>query len=382
MNVLRKLGVVVFVVLFSLSLIFLVLTNSLVRTVGSPNTVKSWLRDGDLYSAVNQTIKTQGETLNTQNGPVVTSQPAIQNILGAALSTKFLQTSGEKIIDGMYVWLNGDVKKPNIVIDISGPKQIFAQKIGEYAKSRYLSLPDCPYRTLPNTSSALDINCKVAGYNIDPIIQQFVSSIQTSPDFFPSNTISADNLNELQSQDKNSDKTSTKSDKNEGVNFDNLTKIPTNYQRFKLASTLLFLVLLITGALAVVLSSSKKQGLKRIARSMLSIGIIYLIVGSVIIWLSGKIELFKVKTVDMQKLQESITKISILVIKSIGHVILFFAISYVVIGLGTIITLRVLNKKDSKTKNHPKDDTDNTTTDTEEVTENKKVDLENTKTKS
>ncbi len=104
---------------------------SISQTITKPSNLKSWLRDGKVYNKIPALVP---QILISQSGGSGAGQmPLDENDLTqvstAVLETSWIQANAEKVIDGGYLFLEGQTKIPVFKIDISDRKDVLVDEI-------------------------------------------------------------------------------------------------------------------------------------------------------------------------------------------------------------------------------------------------------------
>lgn len=343
-----------------LTVISLLLAVLLVVTLARPNYLKKWLSNSGIYSTAvdgvvaqsqqSQAEQTQANGQSEDGGPSL-NDPAIQTAAKKSLNPTLIQSSVENIIGGSFNWLDGKVAKPDFRIDLTEAKNNFASNVGEAARTRYLSMPVCPPRTLPTSTDPFKINCQPkAGFDINVEVAKFVEKMQTSKDFLPDTVITADTL---------------WADKNDGSQsfFEKNKAVPGYYRLAKSLPLILVVVSLVLATLLVLSANDKLLGIRSIGITLLVWGLIYgvsLLAGSYLV--AKQSSKLAEKQTDSAFLTTTKSSFETLV-KDMNHDFTKIGIeitgAYVLLGGGLIIGSSVLRKrrgggKDAPVEHEPK----------------------------
>jgi protein-S-isoprenylcysteine O-methyltransferase Ste14 len=130
------------------------------HVVGTPAPVKKTLSDSGIYNTVVSQALGQAKTSSGNDG-VSFLDPVIKSSAEESFSPQVIQSSSEKVIDGIYNWLGGKSDQPDFHIDLSGTKNDFAEKVGAATKAKAEKLPVCT--SIPTTTDPLKATCLPPG---------------------------------------------------------------------------------------------------------------------------------------------------------------------------------------------------------------------------
>ncbi len=262
MNVLRRVGLgIVGLILFT-SLIAAAWADVAARTVRNRDTVKSWLTGSSFYNNITSAVleglqSVEGE----QAGTIPADDPVLQEQVRGIFTADFLQDNIESLLDGTYNWLDGDVAKPDFVIDLSDAKIRLASALGQYAAQRADSLPAC---TLPLPDyDALNADCVPPGTTPELIASTVEAEFINNPEFLGDEVLTADNFHapgEGQSATFFAD-----------PDTENIRRA---YQFSGWAAPILFFLALLSAVAIVLLSSTRQAGLLRSGILILGSGVV------------------------------------------------------------------------------------------------------------
>lgn len=194
----RKLGVVVFCVVFFVSLLALASSTSSNTVLTNPKKIEKWLSQSGLYgsfvnTAIEQADKTAG---NDQSGGVSLSDSAVKQAAQAAFPPSLIQHNVNLFLDNNYAWLEGKTDKPKFTIDLTDAKSNFAQRVGHYVKTYLATLPVCtPAQEAKidlSTVDPLTLDCRPA--KLDPTAEGVLvtKQIESNGDFLSNPVITAE----------------------------------------------------------------------------------------------------------------------------------------------------------------------------------------------
>lgn len=139
----RRLSFLLVSTLLTIALGGWILTAALQRTIGEPEQAKQLLNKSGVYQAVipSQLVDAQQANPGLANLPL--TNPQVQKVLGNSLDSQKLQAEGDKAVDGIYSWLEGESPQPHIAIDVQPDQQALSTSLGEYAAKHAATLPAC-----------------------------------------------------------------------------------------------------------------------------------------------------------------------------------------------------------------------------------------------
>lgn len=255
--------------------------------------------------------------------------PAIRNVVKSAVTPAFLRQSIEQVLDGTYRWLQGKVPKPDFRIDLTGVRQQLIDGAGAYAANRAQGLPACTFAQLRSLGPNVDpfkAPCLPPGVTPDAVRAQVVGELQSNPQLVGQPVLTADTL------PKN----------NQGQTpFDQAKELPRVFGWFRLAPWLVGGLVVLLMSLLILVRHDRRHGLKTVAGLLLGAGVVL----GVGVWLLRY--LFQRATQPGGFLRREIrgefqtTLISLFdsLQGAFGRTLLWFAIIYVVLGLGTLLAL-------------------------------------------
>ncbi len=197
----RKFGVVVFSLVLLVSLLTLAFSISSNIAFTHPNRLEKWLNDSNLYGAfVENAIDQAEQTAGTdQSGGISLSDTAVKQAAESSFSSATLQKDISAFLNSNYAWLNGKTSKPNFSVDLSGAKQNFAQRVGDYVKTYLATRPACtPAQAAqinPQTADPLTLSCLPPGVDPATVSTQVTEQIASSTEFLSNPVVTAANVN-------------------------------------------------------------------------------------------------------------------------------------------------------------------------------------------
>ncbi len=322
MNIFRKILIVLVTPVLALSLFLGIITLSLTSYLSSPEKIKQTLSESGIYENLIDNIAseaqkdTKGEV---QQEKLPLDNPEIKKIISKAFPPEFWQSGADSIVDGVFVWLNGDSENITFIIDLKKPKENFINLTADYAISRADNLPVC---TTPDQigdpDDLINIACKPPDFNATEIRQKFVTEAQNSEFFGDSDTFSATNL---------------KSENNKPIEEQFLV-VKQGYSLAKQLPYALLTLALLLSLVLLLLHETRLKGIKKLKVIYSSAGISILIFSAIGWVIFKKISLPNIKSSDLSsELQTNVLSIANSVFDAIFTVLLIGGVIYVLIGI-------------------------------------------------
>lgn len=343
MNIVKSLSRGLLALLFKVSVILLLIVAPIVMVFGTSNTLKSSLKESDIYSAaVDGIIDSIHKDADKSGGDNPFKDPSVQQAAKSALSPVFLQKSSESIIDGMYGWLSGKTARPEFTIDASGVKEQFIKAVGDYAVNRAKRLPACTVaqlRTMSTNIDPLTADCVPPGYNVENLRTLVTEQLNKPSENGEQNIlqqpiITADTL----PKDENG-KTPVQNATENGNNA------RTIFRWLLRAPMLLSSLAVISGGLLVLLYDDKRRAVRNLAVTVLPVGV----VGLLGVFVTQKVFAALEKSDAITKADNAIQQPLIALLHSLSGAVnqklLLIAGIYTVLGAGTLIALHYTKPK-------------------------------------
>lgn len=325
--------------LLLLSLLGSALGMGLRLTIGSPERMKTELKESGFYKSFSDILIEQAkDTSIGGSGDADFNNPLVQKAANEALSEEFLEKQGSAFIDGNYKWLSGQTEKPEYKIDLGPAREQFAKNTGIAVASRLASLPVC--------TNAQLATIKAQGQNVDPYTIECLP-FTTNPD--EAGEEISQNLSSNSSFLNNAVLTPDSLDPSQETSsqpyYETLKNIPKFYQFLLIAPFILLGLALLAILGMIFIAPTKARGLRRIS-IMLFISSLILIL-SKFLWDTGFKNLDKKVSSGSSgspELQKSLLNLAHGVEKSLTSFNVYFGIAFLVLAL-VFITLAKRNSK-------------------------------------
>lgn len=352
MNILRKMLLVILAGLLPLFLWTLAIDVGILKTAGSSAPIKKILSDSGIYGSVVSGVLDQAKTSGgDQGGGVSLTDPAIKQAAENTFTPQFLQTNTEKVLDSIFVWLNGKTPIPDFKIDVTGLKSTFATEAGKAAQQRAATLPVCPSGLSGSADNfdAFSATCLPRGLTPALVATQVKNDINSGQGFIKDPVISADSIK------GETDCPAGGQCTNKSVFENQYKNAPRAYQEIKKTPIVLGILALLTTLGIVFLSSSRAAGLRRA-------GIVFLIIGSLLLvfawglnWGINQKALPKMN-LDNKVLQEKVKNLISDVVASVDKTFYIFGGAYAGLGLAAIGSSMFLGRRNGSKSNKVEDD--------------------------
>ncbi len=265
----RKFGLVVFSVILFASLLTLAFSTSSNIAFTHPGKLEKWLNDSNLYgafveNAISQAEKTAG---TDQSGGISLSDTVVKQAAESSFSSAALQKDVNAFLDSNYAWLNGKTSTPNFSIDLSGAKQTFAQRVGDYVKTYLAGLPACtPAQTAQidtQTADPLTLTCRPP--NVDPptVGAQVTEQIANSSEFLSNPVVTAANVNPNGSIDQP-----------QRPYYQKFSALPAAYQKATKIPWVAGALVLLSLMAVIFVAPRRRQGLKAVTVTLALAGLV------------------------------------------------------------------------------------------------------------
>jgi hypothetical protein len=218
---------------------------------GSADYLKSTLRNAHAYdSFVPAVTESLGNAGGDQGIPF--TDPGVRQIISNGLPPQVLEDSSDRVIDGVYDWLEGKTPQPTFHIDLEKNRAYISENISLYAFNRLTKQPICfenPKQINPFTAPCLPTN-----FSLDEERTAFAAAIEQ---VFPKTVFTANDLPKFKG----------------GKSLAEAVPHAPTYYRWLRASPLIFGVIVIGLAVSIVqLCRTRRLGFRLLGSVTLSTG--------------------------------------------------------------------------------------------------------------
>lgn len=327
----RKLPLIVAGVLLPILLFAVAIDVGVLKVFGSADGVKSVLTNSGIYNSVVSNGLDQTQRVTTPSGGEVSlTDPQIKQAAQSVFTPSFIQQNTNKVIDGIYDWLDGKTAQPDFKVDISSQKNSLAAKIGQVAKRRASYLPGCNLGFLPASTDPFKINCLPQGVTAAEVGNSAQNAVLSGQGFLDNTVITANSLKS--------------SNTNQPVFSNQLKDLPTQYRRAKKTPVILIILALVDIAAIIFLARTKRWGIRHVGVTLVTVGVLLFVLAWALNRAAVHLRASEIK-VNNLILQNSIKSLSSYVAHRVTGTYLLFGAIYLVLGAAAIGGVLLLNKK-------------------------------------
>jgi uncharacterized membrane protein len=225
--------------------------------LGQPQPLEKALDQSGLYRSIVQNVVSE----NAASSSLPLKDPQIQAAAQQAFPPALLEKSTNQVLDGTYAWLQGKTTSPQFTVDLSPAKKQFASSVGSYVQQRLDSLPPCTLANMPsnlNSVNPFTLSCSPPGVTKAAIVEQSKEQVLANTDILNQTLYTPDTL-------KN----------DSGQTFtDKLQAIPRAYHALIVSIYLTGVVAILATIGIILLHTSRRAGLRRVAITSFSVGVI------------------------------------------------------------------------------------------------------------
>ncbi len=334
MDMLRRFGVSVAVLIFSFCLSLVAIFVAVYVVFDSPQPLKQALRTSGVYETSVQSSLPQAE-----NTSLPVADPGVQKAFETAFPPDFAKNSSERAIDSIYDWAHGKIPNPDFSVDLAPVKQNFANNTAQYIEQKIAALPVCVTLMAPPTSAeeVLNLTCRPRGVSLDQIGQMVRQEILATKLLSDTDTIDTASFKDNQGQPLSNQ----------------LSFIPAVHQYFIISLYAAPILTLLTALAIIFWSITKRAGVKRVAWVLVAIGLTNVVFSIVEVWLlhAGASILAPVSTTPA--LQDKLLAVLEILATQLRDWWLGFGIGYVVLGILIFIILAFVKPKPTLAMGQP-----------------------------
>jgi hypothetical protein len=298
------------------------------RVVGSPIPVKKILSDSGIYGSVVSGALDQAQKTSSAGGEVTLTDPAIKKAAQESFSPQVVQNSSEKVIDGIYNWLDGKTAQPDFNVDLTNVKTTFAEKIGQAATDRAAALPKCT--APPASTDPFSVTCLPPSLTPAQVGEQAKNDVLTGQGFLDHPDITASSVKSSNGQPL--------------FEKAKLQNAPKQYQRAKKTPFILAILSILAILAVIFLSATRKIGLRRIGMILTIIGALMLLFA----WGINRVATHNVIPklgLDNNVLRSSVQKLATEIVHNVQQNYIMFGGIYLALGIAALIISMMMGKK-------------------------------------
>lgn len=345
MNVLKKIGLGISVLLLGPALIGFISIYSFNKTIGDKQYVVDTVNEAKVYEEISTFVikKVSDENDNDK---------ILKKTLEQTLSPKSMDELISPAIDNAYLWLEGESQQPNLDIDVSKLEKSFVSTYTKNLQAQAKKLPDCAFGEIPDTTNISKITCIPAGLDINQLINDTVKQSTETSDLFGDETTSDGSLDSQEVEDLGFSTPANETAPKE---------IPQAYQVAKKSLPFVVGIGLLCLLGVVFLSKTKLHGLRKIGVVFLINGVGVLVMGWAVSYLSDSV--LPTAAVEPSEAPiEAVKTAALMVFSDVGRTFTIAGILLSVAGVIGIITSTALIQKTKAKKavaSEPKTETTN-----------------------
>lgn len=338
--IMRKFGVVVFSLVLFVSLLALAFSTSSNIAFTHPSKLEKWLNDSNLYGAfVENAIDQAEQTAGTdQSGGISLSDTAVKQAAESSFSSAALQKDVNTVLNSNYAWLNGKTSKPNFSVDLSGAKQNFAQKVGDYIKTYLATRPACTAAQAaqinPQTADPLTLNCLPPGVDPATVSTQVTEQIANSTEFLSNPVVTAANVNPNGSIGTPAQ-----------PYYQKFSSVPSAYRKATKIPWIAGALVIISLLAVIFIASRKRKGVKVIAVILALAGLVMVLTKFVSDQAFHSLEKHAFNASTVGELQKALTVFLRHAEDQLVKVDLWFGIGYLLLALVLLAILIITRKR-------------------------------------
>lgn len=257
MTPIKRFGILLVSFIFRISLFFGLTALALVLVFSDPNNLKQALNDTNTYFRFAESVASTAKDSQKSNpSEIPLDNPEVKSAITKALDNQSLKNISNTFIDSTYAWLNKTTSGVDFSVDVSQNKKVLGDNIAAFAVTRIQNLKPCI--SAPKNTGIFAIECNPAGLNLTELQAKFSNEIANDNMIFPDGKISSDILPKTSDGQKFTEKYSA---------------LPRYFGFFKLLPYALLSVSFICGLAVVLLSRTKREGVKRVGSALIASGI-------------------------------------------------------------------------------------------------------------
>jgi hypothetical protein len=264
MQILRKMGLLLCILLFVPLLLMAVSSYAFNKTVGNQAYVQQTLHEAKFYHSVSEAIVAAARGAEAEESLVTES-------LHEAFSAETIEGAVNPVIDSVYDWLAGEVEHPVFAIDLLPARTAFEQSFKQKLETRAASLPTCTTAVELTVVDIAEAQCIPPNTDVNALIDDAVARVVNTADVFTDEAIAdgkieVDEVKELNIQ---------------APQPEDLPQWPVQAYQFTQQGVWYFAIgALITGLGVVFLSERKLSGLRNLSILLLINGILLAVLSS------------------------------------------------------------------------------------------------------
>ena len=273
-------------------LLLLALTAALAYTLGSPQTLKSALADSGVYQTASKQLTDQAVSRTvSETGPALNgvAEGTIRTAAAETFTPQAIRQTAERSIDNIYAWLSGETDTLDASIDTSAYARTYADKLVAGGTSEAVddalreaqSLPACTPEQLQQIARQLEQG-SIQEPPCSPLAGANEEAQQALKELLSGAAVNSEDLTAIV-RDQAEQSIPPELQTIPAVEtIRSLDYLPTAYRASMAAPWLFGFVALLSALGAVMWAGDRRAGSRKLARSLLGVGIALVVIAALV----------------------------------------------------------------------------------------------------
>ncbi len=307
--------------LLSVSLVLALVTTPVSTRLTDRQSLKNWVSSPEVLEGVSEIVPTVlSEAFEDEEGieisqfgdtVIAIDLDPLMASTSDVLTTEYLTTKLNPVIDGLYDWLEGKTDSPEFEIVLSDRLTALSDAISEPLKNELAKLPVCSNDFLYSSDfNPIEAVCVPSGVDAGFIVDEFTSQVTTSPDIADI-SFSSDDLD---------------------LDEDILTAVPRFYSGVKNLPYAFAVAVALLSIAVVLLAKSFRRGLDRLSWVLMASGLLL----ALSFWILGSLKSFVSinagDSISDLALEKIIEPLAVVVLGDIAQTGLLISLSVAAVG--------------------------------------------------
>ncbi len=300
-------------------------TTALVLVFSNGEIFKNALVDTNAYErAVDSIIATGAKQSNVDPDNQILNDPEVRSIIKNSFNSGSISPQVERSIDNIYSWLNNDSPELKFSIDLTSNKDNASRQLAEYSINRLSGLPVCT--EIPQNKTIFSLTCIPPYVDLSEQKIEVYKAILNDPTFLPDAKITQNTLPEVEGKRV----------------YEKYSDSPKYFSLFKASPWVLLALSLALSIIVVLLSRTRRNGLKRVASALITTGIVLAVTPLIGNFITPRIN----NTVQSALTDESsigfiLNDINNHLYKDVNSMLINMAIIALVVGVSMLLVLKI-----------------------------------------
>lgn len=159
--------------------------------------LKGWIKDGGVYNNLDDAmVDVVLDRVDEEQVDFLqfTTEDQLKEIAGGIFSPTWLETNFGKVIDAVYVWLNGEAEKPTFEVELTNEQQTLQDAIVDIYKQYLEGLPTCEDSDQVNADNfdPFKVECLPPDVSVDDADEMMKGSLPS--EIFEKSSISSEEI--------------------------------------------------------------------------------------------------------------------------------------------------------------------------------------------